>query len=103
MFALNKSSKNKRKSNKYPRKQSNSLNETKILYNIPSVSQIAPLPEVQSHGILPVLSLDRRDSSNTAESDDVFSLNTDVSNDHQLVGEYNFKFFKLYRNHPFVY
>ncbi|CAF3831911.1 unnamed protein product [Rotaria magnacalcarata] len=83
--SIKESSKNKRKSNKYPRKQSNSLNETKILYNIPSVSQIAPLPEVQSHGILPVLSLDRRDSSNTAESDDVFSLNTDVSNDHQLV------------------
>ena len=36
-------------------------NETKPLYPIPSISQIAPLPEVASHGVLPVLSLDEHD------------------------------------------
>ncbi|CAF1170354.1 unnamed protein product [Adineta ricciae] len=44
-------------------------NENKILYNVPSVSQIAPLPQNKSHGILPVLSLDGRDAPNPMQSE----------------------------------
>ncbi|UJR27569.1 hypothetical protein I4U23_008850 [Adineta vaga] len=47
----------------------NKSNENKILYNVPSVSQIAPLPQNKSHGILPVLSLDGRDAPNPMQSE----------------------------------
>jgi len=90
MFGLKISSKNKRKLTKTPAIQTNSSHETKVLYNVPSVSQIAPLPENKSHGILPVLSLDGRDSPILLSFDDDISLNTDEtknSNDHRPVGE----------------
>jgi len=83
-------SKNKRKLTKTPAIQMNSSNETKILHHIPSVSQIAPLPENRSHGILPILSLDGRDSPNFIQCDDELSSNTEKtnnSNNHQPVGE----------------
>ncbi len=90
MFRLKSSSRNKRKLTKTPAIQLNPSDEAKILYNIPSISQIAPLPETKSHGILPVLSLDGRDSPNITQSDDQLSLNTEKtknSNGHQPVGE----------------
>jgi hypothetical protein len=83
-------SKNKRKLTKTPAIQINSSSETKILHHIPSVSQIAPLPENRSHGILPILSLDGRDSPNFIQCDDELSSNTEKannSNNHQPVGE----------------
>jgi len=90
MFGFQRSNKTKRKLTKTPAIQINSPVETKILHNIPSISQIAPLPETKSHGILPVLSLDGRDSPNITQSDDQLSLNTEKtknSNGHQPVGE----------------
>jgi len=90
MFGLKISSKNKRKLTKIPAIQTNTSHETKVLYNVPSVSQIAPLPENKSHGILPVLSLDGRDSPDLLSFDDDLSSKTDKtknSNDHQPVGE----------------
>jgi hypothetical protein len=84
MSGLKNSSKNKRKLTKTPAIQMNS-NDVKLLYNIPSVSQIAPLPENKSHGILPVLSLDGRDSPNSIQCDDELSSNIEKTN--QPVGE----------------
>jgi hypothetical protein len=83
MFGFKSSSKTKRKLTKTPAIQLNPSNEMKILHNIPSVSQIAPLPENRSHGILPILSLDGRDSP---EYDDELLLNTDKTNNSQRVG-----------------
>ncbi|CAF2649183.1 unnamed protein product [Rotaria sp. Silwood2] len=86
------SNSNRRKLTRYHTIHVNSSIETEILRNIPSVSQIAPLPESKSDGILPILSLDRRDSSNSIESDNELSLNieiTNTSNGHEPVGEYN--------------
>jgi len=83
-------SKNKRKLTKTPAIQVNSSNETKILHHIPSVSQIAPLPENKSHGILPILSLDGRDSPDFIQCNDELILNTENiknSNNHQPVGK----------------
>jgi len=90
MFSFQRSNKTKRKLTKTPAIQINSPVETKILHNIPSISQIAPLPENKSHGILPVLSLDGRDSPNLTQSDVQLSLNTEKtknSNGHQPVGQ----------------
>ena len=65
-----------------------------MLYNVPSVSQIAPLPQNKSHGTLPVLSLDGRDAphamqSETSETDLTSSngSNANAESDHQPVGE----------------
>ncbi|CAF3839267.1 unnamed protein product [Adineta steineri] len=90
MFGFKRSNKTKRKLTKTPAIQTNASIESKILYNVPSVSQIAPLPENKSHGILPVLSLDGRDSSDIIQSNDQLEVNTeknDHSNGHQPVGE----------------
>lgn len=88
MFGLKSTSKNKRKLTKTPAIQMNITNEPKILYNIPSVSQIAPLPENKSHGILPVLSFDVRDSPNFIQcDDDDLSSDTEKTNNHRPVGE----------------
>jgi hypothetical protein len=87
MFGLKSTTKTKRKLIKHPAIQ---INETKILHNIPSVSEIAPLPENKSHGLLPVLSLDGRDSPESIQSDDQLLTNTEQtnnSNGHQSVGE----------------
>jgi len=46
------------------------MTEVKIIHNIPSVSQIAPLPANRSHGILPVLSLEGRNTVEFISSDD---------------------------------
>ncbi|CAF3364548.1 unnamed protein product [Rotaria sp. Silwood1] len=72
----------KRKSNKSPTTPINTSNETKFHY-VPSVSQIAPLPQNKSHGILPVLSLDGRDAPNPMQSDtseNDLTLNTTTTN-----------------------
>ncbi|CAF0786282.1 unnamed protein product [Rotaria sordida] len=73
----------KRKSNKNPPTPISTSNETKHFHYVPSVSQIAPLPQNKSHGILPVLSLDGRDApilmqSETSETD--LTSNTTTSN-----------------------
>ena len=63
---------------------------SKILHNIPSGSQIAPLPENTSHGMLPVLSLDGRNSPKSLQADNQSVLNTEItihSNGLQAVGE----------------
>jgi len=94
MFGFKSSSKSKRKSPKNPPTPINTSNETKVLYNVPSVSQIAPIPQNKSHGTLPVLSLDGRDAPNslpseTSETD--LTSNTTTSNNEngrQPVGEY---------------
>jgi hypothetical protein len=97
MFGFKNSSKSKRKSSKNtttPPPTITASNETKPIYNVPSVSQIAPLPQNKSHGILPVLSLDGRDAPNimqseTSESD--LTLHTTTANNEnarQPVGEY---------------
>ena len=65
MFRFKSSNKNKRKpARTSPTPISNTQADPKLLYNIPSVSQIAPLPQNKSHGILPVLSMDGRDAPN---------------------------------------
>jgi len=94
MFGFKHSSKSKRKSSKGTPIPINASNETKPLYNVPSVSQIAPLPQNKSHGTLPVLSLDGRDApiimhSETSETD--LTANTANSNNEsnrQPVGVY---------------
>jgi hypothetical protein len=94
MFGFKGSSKNKRKTPKNSPTPISTSNETKPLYNVPSVSQIPSLPQNKSHGILPVLSLDGRDAPNiiqseTSETD--LTLITTVStneNGRQPVGEY---------------
>ena len=93
MFGFKSSSK-KRKSPKITTTTSNTSSEPKILHNIPSVSQIAPLPQNKSHGTLPVLSYDGRDAPNalrseTSEGD--LTANTTTPNTEsgrQPVGEY---------------
>ena len=87
MFGLKSSTKTKRKLIKTPTIQMNSINDNKILHNIPSVSKIAPLPENKSHGILPVLSLDGRDSSSLNQSDEDLSTNIEKTNNLQPVGK----------------
>ncbi|CAF2419981.1 unnamed protein product [Rotaria sp. Silwood2] len=69
MFGFKSSSKSKRKSNKSPTTPINTSNETKHFHYVPSVSQIAPLPQNKSHGILPVLSLDGRDAPSSMPSE----------------------------------
>jgi len=96
MFGFKNSSKSKRKSSKNTTTTptATTSSDTKVLYNVPSVSQIAPLPQNKSHGILPVLSLDGRDAPNimqseTSEND--LTLNTTTANNEngrQPVGEY---------------
>jgi hypothetical protein len=87
-------SKNKRKPTKNTTTPINTSNETKILHNVPSVSQIAPLPQNISHGMLPVLSLDGRDAPNPIQSEasesDLTSHITTSNNEtaRQPVGEY---------------
>ena len=94
MFRFKNSSKHKSKSTKTTTTPITSSNETKTLYNVPSVSQIAPLPENKSHGMLPVLSLDGRDAPNPMQSEtseNELSPNTTTSNNEngrQPVGEY---------------
>lgn len=94
MFGFKGSSKSKRKSSKNTTTPINSSNETKPLYNIPSVSQIAPLPQNKSQSILPVLSLDGRDAPNiiqTEASETDLTANTTTTtneNSRQPVGEY---------------
>ena len=91
MFGFKRSTKSKRKLTKSPAIQAHSSIDTKVLYNVPSVSQIAPLPENKSHGILPVLSLDGRDMPDIISSDDPSASTaeaTDLPNGHQPVGEY---------------
>ncbi|CAF1555536.1 unnamed protein product [Adineta steineri] len=83
MFGFKKSSKSKRKPTKNAPSPINTSSETKMLYNVPSVSQIAPLPQNKSHGTLPVLSLDGRDAPNpmqseTSEND--LTVNTTTAN-----------------------
>ena len=84
MFGFKSSSKGgKRKSSKPSTPPANSSNEPKVLYNVPSVSQIAPLPQNKSHGILPVLSLDGRDAPNlilSEASDSDLSANAPDAN-----------------------
>lgn len=69
MFGFKRSSKSSRKSAKTTPPPMIKSNENKILYNVPSVSQIAPLPQNKSHGTLPVLSLDGRDAPNPMQSE----------------------------------
>ncbi|CAF3433150.1 unnamed protein product [Rotaria sp. Silwood1] len=95
MFGFKSSSKSKRKSNKSPTTPINTSNETKHFPYVPSVSQIAPLPQNKSHGILPVLSLDGRDAPNSMQSDtseNDLTLNTTTTNNQsssrQPVGVY---------------
>ncbi len=94
MFGFKGAGKNKRKSTKNPQSPISTSNEIKPLYNVPSVSQIAPLPQNQSHSILPVLSLDGRDAPNTMQSEtsenDLTSNITASNNENnrQPVGEY---------------
>lgn len=98
MFGFKRTSKTKHKSGKSPTRPS--MNNTqsaepKMLYNIPSVSQIAPLPQNKSHGILPVLSLDGRDAphlmpSETSDPDqpiDHETTNNNNENNRQPVGD----------------
>jgi hypothetical protein len=92
MFGFKSSSKNKRKLLKHAAISTNSSNEPRVLYNIPSVSQIAPLPENKSHGLLPVLSFDGRDEPDPIPSDDQSLSSTEKTNDsttRQSVGEEN--------------
>jgi hypothetical protein len=94
MFGFKSSSKNKRKLLKHAAISTNSSNEPRVLYNIPSVSQIAPLPQNKSHGILPVLSLDGRDAPilmQSEMSETNLTLHTTTSTEEtgrQPVGEY---------------
>ncbi|CAF1131133.1 unnamed protein product [Rotaria sordida] len=101
MFGFKTSSKSKRKSNKNPPTPISTSNETKHFHYVPSVSQIAPLPQNKSHGILPVLSLDGRDApilmqSETSETD--LTSNTTTSNNEnarQPVGVYKIRLIDL--------
>ena len=86
MFGIKVSNKNKRKLIKTPAIQMNSSIEGKILHNVPSVSQIAPLPETKSHGILPVLSFDGRDSPDFINAEDDLSFETGKTKTRQRVG-----------------
>lgn len=70
MFGFKRSNKSKRKLTKSPAIQTNSSIDCKVLFNVPSVSQIAPLPKNKSHGILPVLSLDGRDLDDVDPTDE---------------------------------
>jgi hypothetical protein len=94
MFGLKSSSKNKRKLTKIPAIQMNLANDAKILYHVPSISQIAPLPENKSHGNLPILSFDGRDSLDFIPTDDELSSNTEKTNHSPRVGEEK-HFFKI--------
>lgn len=70
MFGFKSSNKNKRRLAKTTATPTNNAsNEPKAFHNVPSVSQIAPLPKNKSHGILPVLSLDGRDAPNVMQSE----------------------------------
>lgn len=83
MFGFKSSGKSKRKSTKTATPPANNSSEPKTLYNVPSVSQIAPLPQNKSHGILPVLSLDGRDAPNlilSEQSDSNLSVNVSDEN-----------------------
>ena len=101
MFGFKSSSKSKRKAAvTIPLSTVNASNEPKMLYNVPSVSQIAPLPQNKSHGTLPVLSLDGRDAphamqSETSETDLTSSngSNANAESNHQPVGEIRPMFF----------
>ncbi len=76
---------------KTPAIQMNSSTEGRILHNIPSVSKIAPLPENKSHGILPVLSLDGRDSPDDfMDADDNPSGEIGKSTNRHPVGNRNY-------------
>lgn len=71
MFRFKSSSKNKRKGTiPSPTPAVQNSTDAKMLYNIPSVSQIAPLPQNKSHGILPVLSMDGRDTFSSIDLPD---------------------------------
>ncbi|CAF0858267.1 unnamed protein product [Adineta ricciae] len=90
MFVFKRSNKAKRKLTKSPAIQTNSSIDSKVLYNIPSVSQIAPIPENKSHGLLPVLSLDGRDTADLIPPDDESPSSAgtnDQPNGRQPVGE----------------
>ncbi len=80
MFGSKNLSKNKQKLIKTSAIQINSLNDTNnILYDI------SPLPENESHDILPILSLDGRDSSDIIQNDDDDLLFE--TNNYQPVGD----------------
>ncbi|CAF5192202.1 unnamed protein product [Rotaria magnacalcarata] len=70
MFGFKNSSKNKRKTAKNTTTSLSTSSETKHFPNVPSVSQIAPLPQNKSHSILPVLSLDGRDAPSSIQSEE---------------------------------
>ncbi|CAF1493763.1 unnamed protein product [Rotaria sp. Silwood1] len=104
MFGSTISKSNRRKLTRYHTIHVNSSIETEILHNIPSVSQIAPLPESKSPGILPILSLDRRDSSKSIVSDSELLQDTETtnassghqsSNRNHLVGEVSSQNYKV--------
>jgi hypothetical protein len=94
MFGFHSSSKKNRKSSKNTTTPINTTTEAKILYNVPSVSQIAPLPQNKSLGMLPVLSRDGRDAPNIIQSEpseNELTANTTTLNSEgsrQPVGEY---------------
>ncbi|CAM4879571.1 unnamed protein product [Rotaria socialis] len=86
MFGFKSSSKNKRKPAKNPTPSLSTSSETKHFPNVPSVSQIAPLPQNKSHSILPVLSLDGRDAPSSIQSEesenDLTSITTMPNNEN---------------------
>lgn len=98
MFGFKRISKTKRKSGKNSTPpavtNNNASAEPKMLYNIPSVSQIAPLPQNKSLGVLPVLSRDGRDAphlippetSDPDQSNDQEITNDETDSNRQLVG-----------------
>jgi hypothetical protein len=94
MFGFKSSSKSKRKQSKNPPTPINTSNETRFLHNVPSVSQIAPIPQNKSQSTLPVLSLDGRDIPNLMQSeisDGDSTSNTTITNNEsnrQPVGVY---------------
>ncbi|CAF3749029.1 unnamed protein product [Rotaria socialis] len=96
MFGFKSSSKNKRKPAKNPTPSLSTSSETKHFPNIPSVSQIAPLPQNKSHSILPVLSLDGRDAPSSIQSEesenDLTSITTMPNNENgrHSVGVYTY-------------
>ncbi|CAF2089412.1 unnamed protein product [Rotaria magnacalcarata] len=77
---------NKRKTAKNTTTSLSTSSETKHFPNVPSVSQIAPLPQNKSHSILPVLSLDGRDAPSSIQSEesetDLTSIATTPNNEN---------------------
>ena len=92
MFNFKGTSKNKRKTSTKPSTPISPSNENKPIFNIPSVSHIPSLPQNKSHGILPVLSRDGRETlhpmeSENSETDLTVNNTTSTSeNDRQPVG-----------------